>query len=198
MEKWKIIKIDVDGVIRDLFTTMCELYNETFGTEMTPDDIIDYNTDISFPLIKKRIGSTGNEFFFTTNSARTFFCSKVIPGAAEAIRKLRAAGLRIEICTYQPTEEGRRFTCEFLKYNHIEFDGLHFTDSKWMIHGDVLVDDSPDFLCSPEEDSVKICVKYPFNSSIRETCNYTVSSLSEAADIILSHNAGISSPSEVK
>ena len=37
-----IIKIDVDGVIRNINETMCKLYNQLFNEKITVEDIFDY------------------------------------------------------------------------------------------------------------------------------------------------------------
>ena len=36
-----IFKIDVDGVLRDIITPMCELYNEKFDESIKPEDILE-------------------------------------------------------------------------------------------------------------------------------------------------------------
>ena len=40
-----IIKVDVDGVIRNMFDNMCKVYNNCFNEHMTVEDIFDYDVD---------------------------------------------------------------------------------------------------------------------------------------------------------
>ena len=59
-----IIKIDVDGVIRDIFTVMCKIYNEDFKENITVDNIFDYDVDKVFTKIKENWGISATEYFF--------------------------------------------------------------------------------------------------------------------------------------
>ena len=49
-----IIKVDVDGVLRDIITTMCQIYNEEFNTNVKLCDVKEYDVSLSFPLIEKK------------------------------------------------------------------------------------------------------------------------------------------------
>ena len=59
-----VVKVDVDGVIRNMFDKMCSLYNVLFEDDKTVDDIKDYDVDKSFPKIKEKLGISANKFFF--------------------------------------------------------------------------------------------------------------------------------------
>jgi uncharacterized HAD superfamily protein len=59
-----VIKIDVDGVIRNINETMCELYNRLFNEKITVEDIFDYNVENVFNKIKEKIGMTAVDYFF--------------------------------------------------------------------------------------------------------------------------------------
>ena len=63
-----LIKIDIDGVLRNILEPMCKLYNDEFGTEITPDEVDRYRVDEMFPLIKEVYNKSAVEFFFDTNS----------------------------------------------------------------------------------------------------------------------------------
>jgi hypothetical protein len=133
-----IIKLDVDGVIRDTFSVMCNLYNMKFGTYMVPEDIFAYDVNVSFPLVQEQLGVSAAEWFFQIHSEDCFLNAPAFDGVADAIRKLRQQGDKIVICTYQPTYAGRINTIMFLENNGIEFDELHLTEQKWAVLGDVM------------------------------------------------------------
>ena len=171
MVKDLIFKIDVDGVLRDSFQAMCDLYNHEFedyldfGSDnmMTVEDIKDYNVDVSFPFIKEKLGIPAKEFFFHIHAKEVFYDAKLYPGAADALKMLHDNGAIIEICSYQPTKEGRKYTLKFLDDNDFYFDGVHFTHDKWKVSSDWMIDDCIDFLNDKRETSQKICIDRPFN-----------------------------------
>ena len=43
-----IFKIDVDGVLRDIITPMCKLYNEKFDENIKQEDILEYDVSTTF------------------------------------------------------------------------------------------------------------------------------------------------------
>lgn len=180
-----IIKIDIDGVIRDTFAAMCNTYNAQFGTQLTPEDIHSYDTNISFPLIKGLTGTDGNVYFFEEHIEESFLCQP-LPGAVEAINRLRAAGHHVAICSHQPKKRGRDLTLKFLEQHDIHYDSLHFTREKWLVKSHIIIDDCPDFLEDVRDTSIRFCVSYPFNRHLTPPAiQYRVNSLAEAVDIIL-------------
>ena len=66
------VKIDVDGVIRDIITAMCRIYNNKFGGKLCPDDIDDYDINTNFAEIPKRTGMTPVDYFFRENAGLIF------------------------------------------------------------------------------------------------------------------------------
>ena len=58
-----IIKLDIDGVLRDMESPMIRLYNKRFGTHMKLGDLVSYDIDKSFPLFRNA-GIDGHKFFF--------------------------------------------------------------------------------------------------------------------------------------
>lgn len=176
-----IIKIDVDGVLRNSFQTMCDVYNREFGTNMTVADIRNYDCSISFPLIEKNIGISANEYFFIAMASEVFL-GPAYPGAAENIERLANAGHQIEICSYQPTLASQRLTFDFLEREKIYYDGIHFTRNKWMVTGDYIIDDNPEFLEDERENVRKICVRHSFNDSV--TNMIKANNFKEAVDLV--------------
>ena len=178
------VKVDIDGVLRNTFSAMLDLYNKEFGESLELGDIISYDSDVSFPLIKEKLGISGNTWFFK-NHPKECFLAPAFPGVADELRGLREAGYQVVICTNQPTEAGRQYTLQFLADNHVPYDELHFTKSKHLVVGDWLIDDAPEFLTAPiEGQESRIAIDYPFNQGI--PADERVTSLAEAIKVIRS------------
>ena len=92
--------------------------------------------------------------------------SPKIKNVSEAINKLHKAGHRIIIVSYQRSHENKIDTLDWLKHNSIYYDDIGFTNKKYLIHGDYLIDDKLEFLNDQEnyDKNVKcICIKAPYN-----------------------------------
>lgn len=179
-----VVKIDVDGVIRDIFTKMCKVYNEIFGLELTPMDIFDYDVEKVFPKIRETLHMDASYFFFEKLSKDIFFKSKPYNGVKESIQELMDAGHKVVIVTWQKTDESKINTINFLKKYNIPYDDICFTRDKWMINGDWLIDDNPEFILDKKDLSNKIMINMPFNVNT-EFSGIRVNNLSEAINLIL-------------
>ena len=180
-----IIKIDIDGVIRNISETMCELYNTVFKENITEEDITDYDVDISFPKVKECLGNSAAKFFFADNSHLIFRNSNPYKDAKEAIDRLMDQGHKVVIVTWQRTLQNKIDTLDFLERNNIKYDDICFTRDKWMIEGDWLIDDNPEFLKDEREKSKKIVIDMPYNKDDDFIHCIRTNTLKEAVDYIL-------------
>lgn len=162
-----VIKIDVDGVIRDLLRAMCEVFNDEFDRHVYPCDIKEYNVNEEpyFSIIKDKYPSiTPHEYFFREHSRKVFLDDAYpIFGAKQAIDKLRENGHKVVIVTNQIGIKNKVYTLEFLNKNNIKYDDICFTADKWSINGDYLIDDNPEFLEDEREIAKKIIIDAPYN-----------------------------------
>ena len=162
-----VIKIDVDGVIRNISNPMCDLFNELTGSNMTPEDIRQYDVEKAFRVEGKFPGATSAaDYFFNVNAERVFGAGNkygIYPGADEAIRMLRKDGYEIIICTWQTTLKNKIMTLEFLDSHGIEYDDIMFTRDKWRVAGDIIVDDNPEFLLDSREEAYPLIIDMPYN-----------------------------------
>ena len=158
----KIIKIDIDGVLRDILTSMCELYNERFDCTIQVDDVIEYDVDKTFVKCREIDGISAYEWFFERYGGILNRYSSLMKDALSAMELLREKGYYIIIVSYQKTINQKRDTIEWLAAKSIYYDSLCFTDRKNLIHGDIIVDDNIAFLdmC---DDSRKVCIDAPYN-----------------------------------
>ena len=59
-----IIKIDIDGVIRNIIPTMLKIYNSEFNENLKETDITVYNVNTSFPKFISERGKLASDAFF--------------------------------------------------------------------------------------------------------------------------------------
>lgn len=162
----KIIKIDVDGVLRDMLLAMCGIYNAVYNDNIQPCDVKDYDVDVSFPKCKEKDGISAKYFFFNEYAYEVYNCANVLPKAKEAMDILHNLGYYIIIVTNQETYLNRHDTLVWLDNNDIYYDSICFTKDKSIVKGDIMVDDCVDFLnqCNNNEEEL-ICVKAPYNEN---------------------------------
>ena len=167
MDKNKnIIKIDVDGVLRDMLSMMCELYNECYNENVKPEDVKDYDVDISFPKCKEVDGMSAKYFFFNEYSYDLCAYSNIINYAKEAMDILHNLGYYIIIVSYQNGYNNKHDTLVWLDEYNIYYDSICFTDRKDLIHGDIIVDDNPEFLDMCDDSEEKILIDAPYNKDV--------------------------------
>lgn len=179
-----IIKIDVDGVIRNINKSMVDLYNSDFFDSIKVDDITEYDVEKVFPKIKKTLGITASDYFFKFNSNKIFLLSETYSKVRESIDLLRNNGHKVIIVTWQPVFRNKINTLYFLESNGIQYDDICFTKDKWMVQGDWLIDDNPEFITDERDESKKMMIKMPYNKDCNFPCN-RANNLQEAVDIIL-------------
>lgn len=105
------LALDIDGVLRDVVTTACWLYNKTYGADLTPDDITEYNfrnsmTELSDPV----------RWIFETHSSTVLSGSLPFVGAARAVEML-SKYCDIHIVSKQPTNDAKIRTMSWLCEN---------------------------------------------------------------------------------
>lgn len=180
-----VIKIDVDGVIRNMFEEMCEVYNQQFNDNVKVEDIYDYRVDEVFTKVREELHMSAHDYFFKKHSRRMFLDSKPYDGVCESINKLRDAGHKVVIVTWQFNLENKMNTLLFLDKHNIQYDDICFTKDKWMVYGDWMIDDNLGFILDEREKSRKILVDMPYNRNVENEFVIRVNNIVEAVDIIL-------------
>lgn len=197
------IMIDMDGVIRDIITPMCSLYNQEMTKcvnsfpQLRPEDVKAYDVGETFGLIKEYFGIEPKDFFFKKYSKELFLDSKPFNGVSEAIEKLHNMGNKIVIVTWQMSYESKMYTLKFLEKNHIYYDDICFTRDKEMINGDVLIDDNPEFLEKQPDGVLRVCVRRPYNEWYHgchmkvDSLDYFVNTLRDLFKMEVNHKIAI-------
>ena len=165
METKKIIKIDIDGVLRDMLSTMCDIYNETYNESIKPSDVKEYDVDKTFTKCYEIDGMSAKYFFFNEYSYDLCAYSNIINYAKEAMDILHDLGYYIIIVSYQKDYNNKHDTLVWLDEHNIYYDSICFTDRKDLIHGDIIVDDNPEFLNICNDNEEKILIDAPYNKN---------------------------------
>ena len=137
----KIIKIDVDGVLRDLLVQMCNVYNEHYGESLSPDDVVHFDTEKIFTKCLEIDNMHPSEWLFQNHCFRLFYESPTLYKAKEAMDILHEKGYYIVIVTNQEYLYNKTDTLMWLDNNNIYYDSIIFTSKKDLINGDIVVDD---------------------------------------------------------
>lgn len=161
----KIIKIDCDGVLRDLLTQMCNVYNEHYNESINPNDVIYFETEKIFTKCLEIDDIHPDEWLFQKNSYKLFLDSPVLPNVREALSLLREKGYYIIIVTNQVSLCNKIDTLMWLEDNGIYYNSIFFTNEKNLIKGDIIVDDNT-FNLNMCEGERKICINAPYNKDI--------------------------------
>ena len=167
----KTVKVDVDGVLRDMVGMMCEMYNRQFTQNIQPHDIDDYDIDKFFTKCHTEKGMKPREWFFKHNERELYLNSKPIEGAARAVKTMREKGYHVIVTTDQPSAECKIHTIEWLEKNGIQYDAICFTKEKHAFKGDITVDDNPHVLNLSEDDR-KVCIDTPYNRNAEDCERY--------------------------
>ena len=161
----KIIKIDIDGVLRDMLSEMCYIYNREYNESIKPSDVKEYDVDKTFTKCNEIDGMSAKYFFFNDYAYELCSFPKVIDKAKEALDLLHKLDYYIIIVSYQNDYINKEATLSWLNEHNIYYDSICFTDRKDLIHGDIIVDDNPEFLNICDDNEEKILIDAPYNKN---------------------------------
>ena len=163
-----IIKIDCDGVLRNLLSDMCKIYNRRFSTHIKPCDCVSYDVEKLFPLCKSELGVSAKEYLFDLNGEELFAHGTIFDNVQLAIKMLKDCGHAIVIVTAQNTVENKIDTLKWLNSNNIYYDDIAFTNNKENVFGDIMIDDNVDILKKCPPNTKPVCISAPYN----QNCDY--------------------------
>ena len=152
MSRKLCFKVDMDCVLFDLPKSIISHYNETFD-----DNVTDYYASYRFSQCTK----TDRKFFVDLLDQKGLFLN-LLPMVDEMllIRELYHQGHKIIFVT-KPHPSNKYCKVEKLlsleKYfSDIEYD-LVFTKDKYLILGDIFIDDDLTYITNPDEKAFTIC-----------------------------------------
>lgn len=164
----KIIKIDCDGVLRDLLPQMCKVYNKYFNEHIEPENVLEYDLTNTFHKCMDIDGITPNKWFFDEHIHEIYVNSPVCHKSKESMDILHEKGYYIIIVSHQPENWHQAATLLWLEMNDIYYDSICFTEKKHIINGDIMVDDNVNFLDICNKNERKILIGAPYNINIKK------------------------------
>ena len=168
--KQKIFVVDLDGVLRDIFSQMVKLYNSEFGENLQPEDVKEYDVEVSFPKAHAAYGSS-YKYFFETHSDYIFVLSPPMKGAVEAMKNLKKCG-KVIIATIQPSTHNKILALKWLDFHGIPYDEIRFVDSKADIVCDYFIEDYPKNM--EGAGGFKVLIDAPYNRDVEEANGWYV------------------------
>lgn len=132
-----VILVDMDDTIEQLIQAWVRAVNERYGRSAVYEDILSWDMSAAFP------GLTREQVYAIPTEPGFWKTVEPVPGAAEALQRLMAAGHEIFIVTATEVESVPEKMNEVL-FKYFPFltrDRLIITSRKQMIRGDVLIDD---------------------------------------------------------
>ena len=156
------IGIDIDGVLRDLYTQLVDVYLREYPDEWCRPVSEWGNYDISDVF---SIGDEIYNFWFRSSCTKEIYQSaKPFPGYG--IIHDMATKNEIEIISNQPNDLTTYFTLNWLQGLNLPYNGLHFTKDKFLIDCDIYVEDSPEQILRLRKDNKRVVVvKCPWNDN---------------------------------
>lgn len=128
------VVVDVDDVLRPFAQNVINCYNEEYGKNMKLEDIVGWEFIKHAPEIKDF------ETFVSKYRGELLILSKPYNLARDFMVRLRDRGYRVTIATNQfKSVQGCTYT--WLEKNDIPYDNLFFGKDKYLIRGDIMLDD---------------------------------------------------------
>ena len=177
------ILVDMDDVLEQLVDAWVKYLNRNYGTNVTRDEVNDWNICTAFPMLDK-------ETVYSPEFDDEFWKEvQPMPGADEALRKLMADGHEIYVvtATLYETLRSKMDNVLFRYFPYIDWSHVIITSRKYMIKGDVLIDDGPHNL--QQGDFFKILFDAVHNRSFDEKSvgAVRVMNWAEAYDVITAY-----------
>lgn len=167
---------DLDSIVVDLHGPWLGWYNKEFGDNLQLSDLTTWHVH---DHVKPECGKRIYEFF--ADPAR-YAASPLLPGAKEGLAKLHKAGHRIVISTATGVgvnkalikSENDMTSVRMAKLDLIEkaapfIDNVHIGQDKFIVCGDVFIDDSPANLQAYKDrwpQAKTATIAYPYNENI--------------------------------
>lgn len=179
------ILVDMDDTIEQLLDAWVRGVNAKYGRNVTYDEITSWDVSAAYP------GLTRDQVYAIPRQPGFWGTVKPIPGAAEGLKHLMAAGHEVYIVTASEHHaiQEKMDDLLFRYFPFLSWKQVIITDRKQIIRGDVLIDDGIHNL--EGGDYVKILMTAPHNRDYDAEANgmIRVRSWEEIEEVIeqLSH-----------
>ena len=159
------ILVDMDDTIEQLLRAWMRGVNEKYHRNAVYEDFVSWDVSAAYP------GLTREQVYAIPDEPGFWATVEPMPGAAEALERIIAAGHQVYIVTatgYRSLPE-KMDDLLFRYFPFISWDQVIVTSNKQMIRGDVLIDDGVHNL--EGGDYVKILVSAPHNAGYDAEAN---------------------------
>lgn len=135
------IGIDLDGVLRDIHTSLCDVWNWKTGIRKTPADFVGWG--VHEYLEVEKAGMTTEEFYhWWFNNDYVYLLATVIPGSQEGVKQL-ASKWDLVLVSSQPTAIARQRSIAFVDAHFPKmFKAIYFGSDKSWVRLDAMIDDA--------------------------------------------------------
>ncbi len=154
-----LIKLDIDGVIRDFVSSFHRTYLKVYPQHKDLiKPITGWGLEKCYP-----IGDKIYQFMYEDYPREIFFGADIYKGALEFVKELNKIG-NVHIVTSQPIGT-ELYTLQWLKNHDIKYDALSFIHNKTLIRGTFLIDDALHNLVAEAKAgiSIPIAINRPWN-----------------------------------
>jgi len=159
------ILVDLDSIVANLQNEWYKRYNKDWDDDLDPQDIREWDVH---KFVKKECGTKMYEYL----TPELFESLKPIPGAVEALTKLHWDEHDITFVTASPEHCADAKVAWVKKYFPMfTRKDIIIAHKKWMVKGDVFIDDSPDNLKAYHQHWPKaklITIGYPYNYEVKD------------------------------
>ena len=152
-----IILVDMDDTIEQLLKAWLRGVNARYGRDVRYEDVEDWDVSAAYP------GLTWEQVYAIPMAPGFWRTVDPIPGAAEALQRLMAAGHQVYIVTATECDSvpEKMNDLLFRYFPFLSWRQVIITSNKQLIRGDVLIDDGVHNL--EGGDYVKILMTAPHN-----------------------------------
>ena len=167
--------LDMDDVTVLMSPTWLRIYNEEWNDKVHVDDLTSWNTT---EFVKPECGQAIYEIYHRDGF---FLDLPEVPGAVEAINRLRDKGHEIVFVSHAPDQSATAHRDKYrwlaARFPWFTTENLILTKRKDLVRGDVLFDDGPIYLESfqkhqhfDEPDQITVAMDRPYNKDVVANC----------------------------
>ncbi len=159
------ILVDMDDTIEYLLEAWVNGINKKYNRSVTCEEITDWDVSKAYP------GLSFEQVYEIPTLPGFWKTVKPIPGAADALQRIMAAGHEVYVVTATPyvSVSEKMSDLLFRCFPFLSWDQLIITSRKQLIRGDVLIDDGVHNL--EGGDYIKILMSAPHNRNYNAEAN---------------------------
>ena len=175
-----VVLVDMDDCIEGLALAWSEYLNDKYGLGVPYEAITQWDVSVAYPTL------TREQVYEPLFNDDFWDLVKPISGAADALMKLKEDGHDVLIVTasaYQ-TLKAKMEKVLFRYFPFLTWDDVIVTSKKYLVAGDVLVDDGPHNFCGGSYKKILMSAMHNLDLDEREIGAVRVYDWGEAYDII--------------